>query len=125
MPQIKLGDLQSNEALLAALTPEILDQTAHLLGVRSEWLEGVDDEIYAYRHCYKAPELLLDLLTTLKSRADFGLTFPLRVLVTSKHLDKKADREQLLVPVVLEQIAGLGDEPVYRYYIFNDGFEWG
>lgn len=125
MPQISLGDLNSNEALLAALTPEILDQAARLFGIRIEWLEGVDDEIYAYRHCYKAPELLLGILATLKSRPDFNLTFPLRVLVSSKHLDNKADRKQLLVPVVLEQIAELGDEPVYRYYVFNDGFDWG
>lgn len=108
----------------AALTPEILDQTASLLGIRSEWLEGVDDEIYVYRHCYKAPELLLELLATLRNHADFDLTrFPLRVLVSSRRLDCKADREQLLVPVVLEKVADLGDETVYRYYIFNDGFD--
>lgn len=127
MPQIKLGDLKSNEALLAALTPEILDQTARFFGIRSEWLEGVDDEIYPYRHCYKEPEHLLDLLATLRSRADSDWThhFPLRILVSNKHLDCKADREQLMVPVVLEKIAELGEEPIYRYYIFNDGFNWG
>ncbi|MBW8330291.1 MAG: hypothetical protein K0M48_14400 [Thiobacillus sp.] len=126
MPQITLGDLKSNETLLAALTPEILDQTARLFGIRSEWLEGVDDDIYAYRHCYKDPELLLDLLATLRNQADSDWPhhFPMRVLVSNKHLDSKTDREQLLVPVVLEKIAELGDEPIYRYYIFNDSFRW-
>lgn len=126
MPQLTLGDLKTNETLLAVLTPEILDQTARLFGIRPEWLEGVDDEIYPYRHCYKEPELLLDLLATLRSRADSDWThhFPLRILVSNKHLDCKSDREQLMVPVVLEKIAELGDEPIYRYYIFNDGFNW-
>lgn len=41
VPSIKLSDLKSNKALLEVLTPEILDQTASLLGLRSEWLEGV------------------------------------------------------------------------------------
>jgi len=126
MPQIKLGHLKSDEALLAALTPEILDQAAHLFGIRIEWLEGVDDEIYEYRSCYKEPELLLDLLTSLKGSSDSEMPrFPMRVLVSSKQLDCKADREQLLVPVVLEKIADLGGEPIYRYNIFNDGFNWG
>lgn len=126
LPQIKLGDLKSNEALLAALTPEILDQTAHLLGIRPEWLEGVDNDIYEYRHCYKDPEFFLDLLATLRSQADSDWPhhFPLRVLVSNKHLDSKADREQRMVPVVLEKIAELDDEPIYRYYIFNDSFRW-
>ncbi len=126
IPQITLGDLTSNKALLDALTPEILDQTARLFGIRIEWLEGVDDDIYEYRHCYKEPELLLELLATLRNRADFDITrFPLRVLVSSRNLDGKVSREQLLVPVVLEKVADLGDEPIYRYYIFNDGFNWG
>ena len=41
---IKLDDLKSEEALLAALTPEILNQTANLLGIRTAWLEGIDDD---------------------------------------------------------------------------------
>lgn len=126
IPQINLGDLKSDEALLAALTPEILDQAARLFGIRIEWLEGVDDEIYEYRSCYKEPELFLDLLTSIKGSSDSEMPrFPLRVLVSSKQLDSKADREQLLVPVVLEKIADLGDEPIFRYNIFNDGFNWG
>lgn len=126
VPQIKLADLKSQEVLLSALTPAILDQTANLFGIRPEWLEGIDDEIYPHRYCYKAPDILLELLATLTSRASPDSNhFPLRVLVGSRHLDSKADREQLLVPVVLEKIAELGDEPIYRYYIFNDGFNWG
>jgi hypothetical protein len=126
MPQIKLNDLKSNEALLAALTLEILDQTARLFGIRSEWLEGVDDVIYESRYCYKAPELLFELLDALKNHSsDFNLTrFPLRVLVSNKNLDYKSDRDQLLVPVVLEKVNDLGDETIHRYYIFNDGFNW-
>lgn len=44
--KIKLDDLKSEEALLAVLTPEVLDQTARLFGIRTAWLEGVDDRVY-------------------------------------------------------------------------------
>ena len=126
LPQIKLDDLKSAEALLAALTPEILDQTAKLFGIRSQWLEGVDEEIYEYHSCYKQPELLFELLAILRSRADSHIiNFPLRVLSSTKKLDFKDDREQLLVPVLVEKITELLGESVYRYYIFNDGFDWG
>ena len=62
LPQVKLDDLKSDETLLAVLTPEVLDQAAHLFGIRTEWLEGVDDNIYEYLHCYKQPELFFELL---------------------------------------------------------------
>jgi hypothetical protein len=48
-----------------------------------------------------------------------------RVLCSSKNLDCKTNREQILVPVLLERIAELGGECIYRYTIFNDGFDWG
>lgn len=40
IPHVKLDDLNSEKALLAALTPEVLDQVARLFGIRSQWLEG-------------------------------------------------------------------------------------
>jgi hypothetical protein len=123
---IKLDDLQSVEALLAALTPDVLDQTSLLFGIRSQWLEGVDDEIYEYRHCYKHPELFFEVLAELRSRSNDDCSrFPLRILSSSKNLDCNDDREQMLVPILFEKIAELGDEWIYRYYIFNDGWNWG
>lgn len=125
VPQLTLADLKSEVALLGALTPDLLDHTAQLLGIRSQWLEGVDDEIYEYRHCYKQPELFFELLADIRRRANGAhLQFPLRTLSVARHLDNEAGRQQLLVPVLLEKIAEFGDEEIYRYYIFNDGWDW-
>lgn len=123
-PQIKLDDLKFSEKLLAALTPELLDQTAQFFGIRCQWLEGVDDEIYEYRHCYKHPELLLEHVASLNINPENPLQFPLRVLTTTKHLDCNDPRQQLLAPVLVEKIAELGDEWIYRYHIYRDGFNW-
>lgn len=121
---LKLDDLQSTNRLLAAITPDILDQTARYFGVRIEWLEGVDDEIYDYQYCSKEPELLLEHLATLNPDPESRPRFPLRVLSTTKHLDLNDPRAQLLAPVLVEKIADLGDEEIYRYHIYRDGFDW-
>lgn len=126
MPQIKLDDLKSENALLAVITPEILDQAAMLFGIRFEWLEGVDNKIYEEQFCYQQPKLFFELLADLRSRADTNtFNFPLRILSASKKLDGADGSQQLLAPVLVEKIAELGDEPIFRYHIFNDSFDWG
>lgn len=126
LPKIKLDDLKSEETLLSALTPEVLDQAAHFFGIRSEWLEGVDDKIYEYQSCYKQPEVFFELLAGLQNRADScSLNFPLRILSATNKLDGTSDSQQLLAPVLVEKIAELGEEPIFRYTIFNDSFNWG
>ena len=125
VPQLKIADLQSSEKLLAALTPEILDQTAKLFCIRSQWLEGVDDQIYEYLACYKSPEIILGHLARLVCGHDVALTFPLRVLTTTKKLDFRSDAHQLLVPVLVEKVFELGEEDICRYHVYRDGFDWG
>ena len=124
LPEIKLENLQSQEKLLAALTPEILDKTAQLFGIRSQWLEGVDDEIYEYLSCYKQPEQLLEQLATFKMDPKQSRRFSFRVLTTTKKLDPNSSSAQLLAPVLVEQIAQLGDDTIYRYHIYRDEFDW-
>lgn len=125
IPEVKLDDLKSEESLLAALTPEILDRTANLFSIRSAWLEGVGDEIYEFRSCYKRPEVFFQLFSVLRDRAKFDtLSFPLRVFSTTKNLNCNDAHEQLLVSVLVEQFDELDDEPICRYYVFNDGWDW-
>lgn len=126
IPDVALDALESERALLAALTPKVLEQTAHLFGIRLEWLENVDDDIYEYRSCYKEPQLFFEHLASLLSRAKPSrLDTPLRVLTVSKKLNCHDDRYQLLVPILVEPIAELGDESVYRYHAYTDGWDWG
>lgn len=125
LPQIKLDDLKSEEALLAALTPNVLDQAAHLFGIRTAWLEGVDDDIYDCLHCYKQPEIFFEHLAPLnRSMNDFD-DFYVQTLVTTKKLNMNVPSQQLLVVIVVEKIAELGDRDVYRYHVYGDGWDWG
>ena len=125
LTQVNLDDLQSPEKLIAALNPEILDQTAKLFGIRSQWLEGVDDRIYEYRACYKHPGNFFDHLISLNLELNEPLIYPLRMLSAVKKLDWNDSDPQLLAPVLVEKIAELSDEWIYRYHIYQDGFDWG
>ncbi|MBI5861869.1 MAG: hypothetical protein HZB64_06800 [Rhodocyclales bacterium] len=124
LPQIKFEDVQSPEKLLAALTPEILDQTAQLFGIRSQWLAGIEDQIYSGFYAYKRPRELLNHVAPLCLPDDQWLNFPLRVLATTLNLDRNNSAQQLLIPIVVERIAELGEDEIFRYHIYKDGFDW-
>ena len=124
LPQVKLSDLQSPERLLEVLSPELLDQVAKMFGVRVAWLEGVDDKIYEYLATYKDPARILKHMNSLLTDEDSKWDQPIRVLCTKKQLDRHNDEVQLIAPVLVEKIAELGDEPIYRYHIYQDGFPW-
>lgn len=125
LPQIKLDDLQSPAKLLAALTPKILDMTAQLFGIRSQWLEGVGDEIYDGLWTYKQPSRLLEHLASLCATDEQRFWHPLRVLTTTRKLDRNDPGPQLLAPILIEKIAELGEDDIYRYHIYREGFDWG
>jgi hypothetical protein len=122
--QVTLDDLQSPSKLLAALTPEVLDKTAQLFGIRVQWLEGVDDEIYDYQAVYKHPATLLEHLGKVRATRAETLDSPLRVLTTHMHLERTDQRHQLLAPVLVERIAELGEQDICRYRVYRDGFDW-
>ena len=124
LPQIKLDDLKSENSLLTALTPEILDQTAKFFSIRTAWLEGVEGGIYDCLSCYKQPEIFFENLALLiRHKNDFG-DFYVQTLVTTKQLDMNDPSQQLLVVVVAEKIAELGDQRIYRYHVYGDGWDW-
>lgn len=126
LPQVRLEDLQSSERLLAIITPDLLDQVAKLFGIRVQWLEGRDDRIYDYLAVYKEPHILLDHLRSLWQQSSWAneVGCPLRILATTARLDYRDDHCHELAPILVEPIATLGDETIYRYHVYQDGFSW-
>ncbi|MBS1187560.1 MAG: hypothetical protein H6R04_1578 [Burkholderiaceae bacterium] len=119
-------DLQSPAHLLKVITPAVLDQVATLFNIRSAYLEGVDDRIYEYLATYKRPTSLLDCLREFwnKSQWKNAVNAPLRILATTSRLNCHEGFEHLLVPVLVEPIAILDEEPICRYHVYQDGFNW-
>lgn len=126
LPEIKLEYLQSPETLLPELNHDLLDKVAKLFGIRVQWLEGCDERIYDYLATYKEPQLLLDHLRSLWHQPAWAneVGTPLRILSTTKHLDYREDYSYELAPILVEPVAKLGEETIYRYHVYQDGFSW-
>lgn len=126
LSSVNLSSLASAEGLLAALTPAVLDETAALWGIKSEWLEGVTDQIYPLHFCYKKPQAFFKQLESLPK--DLA-SFPVRAFTCVDHLDYRDGSEQSIALVMveeLEQAKDLGElESVARYHILGDGWDWG
>lgn len=123
-PHIKYDDLGSPRQLLAALTPEVVDDAAKLFGVETTWLEGLDEGIYQRFWGKRDLRQLLDHFSSAFSSAKNAPWFPLRILTTSKRLDRTANRPQLLLPVAVETAGHIGDEPFYRALVCSSFFDW-
>lgn len=121
-PQTSLDDLKNPDSLLKKLTPAVLDEVSELFGIRSEWLEGVDDDIYQFKWCYKNPEHFFEHIADLTLKRN---GFPVRVLSTTKNIDGSDDRQQWLVLVIVEKIAELGERIINRYHVYYDSWDWG
>lgn len=121
LPEVTLDKIKSPDALLALLSNEMLDRIATLFGVRREWLEGIDEQIYPHRFCYKAPRTFFEGLAEL----DFTFSsFPVRALHSGKGVDARDDYPQNLVLILVERIAEIGDEEIHRYRIYSDAWDW-
>lgn len=121
IPNISLDKLQSTDALLTALTINVLESAAALFGVRLSWLEGVDDIIYEPLYCYKQPHLFFEQLAALKMPSN---GFAVRALTATKVLDAQNDRPQKLALILVEKVQDLGSKEIARYRVFEDEWDW-
>lgn len=101
-----------------------MEQTAQLFGIRRQWLEGIDDQIYELHSCYKNPVAFLDNLVAFCHRKDNSLYPPVRAFTTQKNLNYTDPENQPLALVLVDQIATLDDKAIFRYRIFNDEWNW-
>lgn len=118
--EITFDDLKSDASLIKKLTPALIDQVAAFFGVRSEWIEAVDDCIYPHRTCYKDPELFFKLFNAIKIDS---FDFPLRLIISVEQLDYKSDQYQPVILVLVEKISQIGDDVIYRYHL-DDAWDW-
>lgn len=122
LPEITLDKIHFPNRLLESLTDKVLDQAADLFHVRRSWLDGVDNQIYEFRSCYKAPQRFFQDLEELGERE--GIQTPVRALCTKRPLDFNSNQHQPLAIVLVHKLRELGDVDVERYHVYTDGFDW-
>lgn len=123
LPQITLDTLSDRKALLTALTPETLDQTAQLFGIRRNWLDGVDDQIYEHTQCYKVPGLLFHELSKIP-HAGIDNMFPVRALYCSKSRRRDSWSDVTVVLVLQKLIGRIDENDIYQYRPITDEWSW-
>lgn len=119
---LKLSDVRDNATLLAVLNDSQLDAACAMFGVRREWLDGVDSRLYELQYCYKEPRRFFAQLDLLKTPANI---FPVRALSSRLQLDRHANTSQRIELIMLETIATIGEQEIYRFRPFSDGWNWG
>lgn len=122
IPVITLEKLNNHEALLSALTTDVLEQTADLFQVRREWLEGLGFQIYQRHWCYKQPEAFFKDLSAINIKDTF---WQITILSKKDTLDYRSRWDQPIVLVLVEKIANIGEKEINRYRIYGDGWDWG
>lgn len=121
IPLVDLERLRSTEALLPALTPQVIQQVSELFGIKRAWLEGTTEEMYELRWCYKSPERFFAELATLDLKS---VTYPVIAFCCDEFLNGKSRRKQPFVLVMVEKCADINDKEIRRYRINRDDMIW-
>jgi len=60
--QLRIDDCKNKKTITAKLTTELLENTAQLFGINTEWLENASDKLYYTESFYKDPDRFADFL---------------------------------------------------------------
>lgn len=109
---LALRDVQDEVSLLNKLDEQLLDAACDLFGVRREWLEGAESQVYSCQDFYKHPEKVAPFLEALiANNPEGGLDGVLLAPV---------EQEGDALIVLSEVIGAIGDKPIYRYHLCNN-----
>lgn len=109
---LTVKDLQDETALLCKLDEPVLDAACSLFGVRREWLEGAESQVYPCHDFYKHPEDVAPFLTALREKNPDGGLDGILIAPTEKAGDA--------LIILSEVIGGVGEKPIYRYHLCNN-----
>jgi len=109
---LTLKDVQDESLLLDKLDEPLLDAACDLFGVRREWLEGAESQVYPCHDFYKHPEEVAPFLKTLKEQNPDGDLNGILIAPTEQHGDA--------LLVLSEVIGSVGEKPIYRYHLCNN-----
>jgi hypothetical protein len=121
IPGLGYTDTLSKEALLRAMTPELVDQFANTFGVTHEWMDGTSKELYQRLFCYESPRVLFDFLD--EHSETLSEYFPLRLLATKGAFDRERSSHELALVAVHEK--EITPEFTFQWFtIFGDSWIW-
>src|SRR5664279_2669903 len=121
IPQIRLEQLQSLEALLPALTNDVIAKVVELFQIQRAWLDGTQDRMYELRWCGKAPLQFFRVLAALQPD---NMIYPVIAFCCDSMLDMKRRNEQPIVIALAEKCADLDGKAIISFRTLNDRWRW-
>lgn len=109
---LTVKDVQDGASLLNKLEEPLLDAACDLFGVRREWLDGADSQVYACHDFYKHPEDITPFLKALKKGNPDGVLDGILIAP----FGQKGDA----LIVLSEAVGGIGEKPINRYHLCNN-----
>lgn len=109
---LTVKDVHDDQSLLAKLDESLLDAACERFGVRREWLDGAESQVYACHDFYKSPGDVLPFLNVLREANPEGRLDGMLIAPEGGEGD---------AVVVLSEIIGwIGEKAIYRYHLCNN-----
>lgn len=118
-PPLRLADLRNDDTLLQRLDEDMLRQAVEAFGVRRQWLDGQDNQIFPPRNYYKNVHRFIDLVCELKNR--FG-QLKIAAFKDAAMLDAQSKENIRVALLVSAPFTSVNGSAIYRYY--PDSSEW-
>lgn len=109
---LTVKDVQDDQSLLGKLEEPLLEAACEQFGVRREWLDGAEPQVYACHDFYKKPEEVLPLLNALREANPEGELDGILIAPEG--------REGEALVLLSERIGWIGDKAIYRYHLCNN-----
>jgi hypothetical protein len=118
---LNFRDFKNYDCILNILNDEILNWTCGKFGIRREWLDGTDNDIYPYKDYYLKVHLFIKDVCEIISRGQelemFAFKFGNLVL--------EEDNDQYIVLLLRYPIANLNSKIIYKYIPISTVWNWG
>ena len=109
---LTVKDVQDDQSLLGKLDEHLLEAACERFGVRREWLDGAESQVYSCHDFYKHPEDVLPFLNKLREGNSDGALDGMLIAPEGGEGDA--------LVVLREMIGGIGGKAIYRYHLCNN-----
>jgi len=109
---LTVADVQTENNLLTTLTPSLLQNTADLFQINTEWLSHGQGDIFESHHFYKHPTEFGSYIDKLRSSGDEK---EIGGFVLTVKPSKKYEEDTLIL--LKESVGRIGDRTIYRYHL--------
>ncbi|MGN4752781.1 hypothetical protein [Bacillus cereus group sp. MYBK220-1] len=118
---LSLKDFKDYDSILKVLNDDIINWTCEKFGIRREWIDGADNQIYSYKSYYK------QVHSFIRDIYNFNSTREQITMYVFKYgnLSLEEDNEHNIVLLLRCPIGKINSKQVYKYIPISTLWNWG